>query len=271
MINNAITFYMGIYGTVINFFLGWKNGVNMNPFTYEWRVILALFLRWLFGIMNNYCTYRSVQLIPLSKSIIIFSLNPFCCAILGSIFLKEHVNKTTIFWIFGAWLGIYLLTINKQESEIEDGSILGYILVILSTWFSAGIFICLRYLSMLQVKMQLPSFWVGLSFLFEGIFWYIFFDDLITISQYKAIDGIWMNAMGLMFVLWIATMFYANKYAITGQVAPIMNIENIYTILIDIFYFQYIFVATDIIGMLILITWILIPIVMKIIGERKSS
>ena len=130
---------MGVYGTVINFYLGWKNGVNLNPLSYGPKVTIALLLRWTFGLLNNYWTYRSVQLIPLSKSIIIFSLNPFCCAILGSIFLGEHVNKTTTFCIFGAWIGIYLLTINKQESEVQDGSLLGYFLVILSTWLSAGI------------------------------------------------------------------------------------------------------------------------------------
>jgi len=47
-------------------------------------------------------------------------------------------------------------------------------------------------------------------------------------------------------------MFLATKFAQASVVAPIMNIENLFTIIADIFFFHYHFVNTDLIGMVVL-------------------
>ena len=58
-------------------------------------------------------------------------------------------------------------------------------------------------------------------------------------------------------------MFFSTKYAQASVVAPIMNLENFFTIIADIFFFQYNFVSTDLLGMSILAFWIAAPIVTK--------
>ena len=251
------------------FFLGWKNGITMNPFLYEKNVIIAVFIRCLLAILNNYCVFRAVQLIPISKAIIIYSLVPFWSSIMGAVFLNENVNNLTIFCSLSSAGGIILLTLNKKKSRIEEGSYFGYILIMAGTLFTSASFIVLRYLSKYKVKMHMPTFMVGVSFLLQGIFSYIFFSNVVTADHYSTNDGVCLNVIGILSVAWLATMFYANKYAVTGIVTPIMNLENLFTILFDIFLFKYHFGTTDIFGMLVLVVWIGAPIVYKVLEYQK--
>ena len=142
-----ITIIMGFYIIIFNFALGKFQGHNMNILTYNKNVKIVMAVRVLVGIINNMLLLYSIKLLPLSKSIMILSTTPLWWVVLGYVFLKENTMKLEIFCIFGAWVGIYFLTLNKQEGSNSDDTILGYILITSSAWFMAGIFVCLRYLS----------------------------------------------------------------------------------------------------------------------------
>ena len=113
------------YTAPIMFFLGWKNGINMNPFTYEKNVIILLFVRCLLAMINNYWVFKAIQLIPLSKFVAIYCLAPFWSSILGAVILNESVSNVNMFWILGAIGGTILLMLNRKKSNLEDGTFFG--------------------------------------------------------------------------------------------------------------------------------------------------
>ena len=152
-----LTILMGLYIPSINYVMGKYQGSNMNILTFEKNVKIVMFIRVLIGITNSIALLYSVKLLPLSKTIMILSTTPLCWAVFGSIFLKEHSKKLEIYCILGACLGVYFLTLNKQDGSNSQETLLGYVLIISCSWLTAGIYVCLRYLSFYKVPVNLAT------------------------------------------------------------------------------------------------------------------
>ena len=224
-----------------------------------------------FTIISNYWIFKGAQLVDSSKATIITSFVPLWCAILGAIFLKEFVNILTFLCIIGSSVAIYILSLSKHESSHENNEgILGYILILDATWLTSAIFIFLRFLWKNKVKMQVPWFYIGLSFLAEGFLCWMLSSHLVSLSNYTMDDAIHMNIIGILSLGWISCMYYSNRYVITGLIAIIINIESLYKVLIDTFYYHVEIVATDKIGMILLGVWIATPVIYKIVQDRRS-
>ena len=56
-----------------------------------------------------------------------------------------------------------------------------------------------------------------------------------------------------------------------SKMSAFTNLENAFTIFIDIFLFNYAFVATDIIGMGIILACILTPVILKLIEKPVAQ
>ena len=93
---------------------------------------------------------------------------------------------------------------------------------------------------------------LGWGYLAEGFSLWILSDHKFSSLNYSLSDFIIMNIIGLLQPLFQITMFLANKYSLSSQAASINNLENIVTVIADIFLFHYIFVLSDIIGKLLL-------------------
>ena len=231
-----IAIFMGLYVPSINYVVGKYQGSNMNIFSYKNNIKIVMLLRVLIGVTNNLGILYSVKLLPLSKTIMILSTTPLCWAVFGSIFLKEHSKKLEIYCIFGACLGIYFLTLNKQDGSNSEETIFGYVLVIICAWLTAGTFVWLRYLSFCKVSVNLVSWMLGSGMLVQGISFWIFSDNKSSFLSYTITDFIILNLIGLLQALFQIAIFIANKYALASQTASIGNVENIFTILTDIPY-----------------------------------
>ena len=256
-----VTIMMGLYIPTFNFALGKFQGHSMNILTYNKNIKIVMAVRVLIGITNNIWLLYSIKMLPLSKTIMIMSTTPLWWAVLGYIFLKENTKKLEIACIFGAWVGIYFLTLNKQDGSNSDDTLLGYLLVISWAWLTAGIFVCLRYLSFYNTPVNLAtviykykifiilcSFMLGCGILAQGVSLWIISDNKSSFLNYSLSDFIIMNIIGLLQPGVQITMFLANKYSLSSQAASINNFENIVTVITDIFLFHYVFVLSDIIG-----------------------
>ena len=89
---------------------------------------------------------------------------------------------------------------------------------------------------------------LGNGILIQGISLWILSDNKSSFLSYTLTDFIILNSVGLLQPGVQITTFLANKYALPSQTASIANLENIITILTDIFIFNYIFVFSDIAG-----------------------
>jgi len=244
--------FMGIFNVPISFTIGLFNGVDMNVFSYPKFISSLILTRGLFGLLSNGSIMIALSYIPLSKAIFILSLNPIVCAILAGIFLKEKISPTTIVWIFGAAVGIYLLTLNNQADETAENRLIGYTFMIFAILLSGAIFTMIRTLNLYNIHVCLNSGTLGIFLVLQSVIAYSYDSELINFDKYTLTDLGLLWALGLFSIGWIWGWFFATKFAQASVVSPMSNLENLTTLLFDIFFFHYHFVKSDIIGLSVL-------------------
>mmetsp|Transcript_9066 Transcript_9066/g.8065 ORF Transcript_9066/g.8065 Transcript_9066/m.8065 type:complete len:159 (-) Transcript_9066:18-494(-) len=154
------------------------------------------------------------------------------------------------------------MSLNKEEKDQQESS-LGYLFIILANWLSGALFTIIRTLNLNNVHVSLNSGMVGLTFIIQSFGVYIYNDKLINIDKYTFYDVCILSAHGLLSVVWIWGLFFATKFAQASFICPIMNFENLFTIFVDIFLFQYHFTTSDSYGMTVLAVCIIAPIITR--------
>lgn len=76
----------------------------------------------------------------------------------------------------------------------------------------------------------------------------IFMPDKLHFSQYDFVDVLILTTIGVFAYIGQIFLVLANKYAMASKMATFNNLEIVFTILADIFIFNYSFVETDILG-----------------------
>ena len=251
------------------YIIGKRSGVNFSLFALRKKVSGLLGLRMLIGVILNVSLTTGLMYIPVSKGILIFSLNPLFCAVIAAIVLKEHISAISIWSTIGAIFGIYLLTANKSDSvAVESNVLLGYTLVLAAAWLYGLLFVVLRALNLYSINVLLSPFYLGVFTGIQTLFIFIFKRDMIHIETYDSVDWLLLCVIGIFSVVGQLTIMLAWRAAQASWMAPISYLENVFTLLADIFLFHYHFVSTDVIGMVIIVVWLLIPITMKILGNK---
>ena len=246
------TYSVSIMASIIYYATGKIQGINMNILSLERNVIYLIILRIIIGILCNLFFLVSLSQIIISKAILIFSLNPIFWAILAAIILKEKLHFVTIISCIWATGGIYLLTLKSQNQDDEKSNILGYLLMIGASILNGSIFVWLRFIFRYEVNIWLVSYLTSFGFLIQSILFHIFFPSLYNFEKYLIYDLVFFFFIALS--TWSANllMAYASKITKVSRIAPLSNLENILTIVFDIFIFNYSFFITDGLGMLII-------------------
>jgi len=116
----------------------------MNIFQYKKQLTAVMIIRAVIGTINNLCVLYALRFISVGKSTLVRSINPLCCSIIAAIILREQLEKSKILSTIFAIGGIYLLTLNRENSRNTkeyDFSLLGYFLAFCSAWLFGGIFV----------------------------------------------------------------------------------------------------------------------------------
>ena len=87
---------------------------------------LLMLLRCLTGGIGMPCFFLGLKYIPSSKATLITNINPLIVAILSYFILKEAIKKSTVIALLGAFIGVTLFSLHKNESvNTSDHYILG--------------------------------------------------------------------------------------------------------------------------------------------------
>ena len=91
---------------------------RINPFVFpqkfrKWFVFVLAFS--LFGVT---LFYASLKYLPVVKSSLIYNVNPIVISILGVFLLKEPISWYELFWIIGAFFGVFLML---NHAEVDNG------------------------------------------------------------------------------------------------------------------------------------------------------
>ena len=233
------------------------------------KVVVILIIRLVVGILVNITVTNGLIFIPVSKAILIFSLNPLFCAIIAAIFLKEHISLVSIGSTLGALGGIYLLIQNKPHDAVDaSNEFLGYILVFLSAWLFGLQLVFLRALNLYKLNVLISPFYFGVSTNIQTVILLIFYSDLLHFEFYSAnLFYLWL--IGVSGSLLQIFLILANRYGMASRMAPIAYLENIFSLFADIWLFQYKFILTDIFGMLVIVLCLAVPIVLQMLNKQK--
>ena len=263
------TSFIGYFIVPCIFIMGKLNSANLNIFTYETKVQKIMLARCITGVALDIFITNGLRFIAVSKGILIFCLNPLFCAIIAAIFLHEKITMISISSTIGAFFGIYLLTLNRgQDSESSGHEILGYILVLGSAICYGLLFVWLRALSLFKINIFLSPFCFGMAINIQTLTLLLFFPDMMHISTYDSVDLFYLCIIGVTAVTGQQTMFLANRYAMASKMAPISYLENVFTLMADIWLFHYHFVSTDIFGMLVIVVCLAVPVTLQMSGKQ---
>ncbi|CAI2374067.1 unnamed protein product [Moneuplotes crassus] len=260
---DTISFF-GYFTFAFYFGYGLVTGVDMNIFNYGSQVVKIMSGRLLCGVLLDIFISNGLRFIPISKGVLIFSLNPLFCAIAAAIFLKERITLISIGSTIGAFLGIYLLTLNQSDEVKEDSrELLGYTLTLLSAVTYGSVFVFLRALNNMNLPLIISPLYFGIATCFQTLLVFIFKRDLLNFELYDSVNLILLSLVGTTAVTGLITMNIANKYSLASKMAPISYLENVFTLLADILIFHYHFVSTDVVGMIIIVICLAAPMILK--------
>lgn len=228
---------------------------------FSMKIWILLFFRVFLGMLNNIVISVALKLIPISKGIIIQSSSPIFVFIAASIFLKEHVTKFQLAMTLASIFGVYLMTLNKvDETYDKTYEIIGYLTMCCSPLFYGWILVIFRSLALNNVNLLISPLYLGLASNVQTLFLYLFTTGYINFEYYRSEDIKYWIVICICQVTGQWCIMRANKYWATSNIAPILYLENVITFLADVFLFDYQFVVTDILGMLIIVSWLVAPI-----------
>lgn len=107
-----------------------------------------LFLRGAVGTMSLMCVYYAVTTLPLAEATILQYVHPVFTALLGVLFLKEAVQKSTLICIAFCLAGLFVMVQPNMHSSISNELPLFSVMVALGGAFGSSIaYVIVRKLS----------------------------------------------------------------------------------------------------------------------------
>jgi drug/metabolite transporter (DMT)-like permease len=158
-----------------------------------------------------------------------------------------------------------LLTFNRPGDETDRANAMyGYVMVIISSIIYGCLFVLLRMLNLYRINLIVSPLYFGIGSLTQNIIILLFFPHLLHFNSYDTHNLLCLMTMGIASVVGQLSMITANKYAPASKMSAISYLENVFTILADIFIFSYHFEFTDVLGITIIVVCLVIPVLQKL-------
>ncbi|CAI2374333.1 unnamed protein product [Moneuplotes crassus] len=259
-------FTMGLFIWPIFLVLNWYLDKPFNILKFERKQQIMLIVSVLFSILVNFCVLSGIALISITQSTLIFHLNPLFCIVLSFIILREKTDYLSILFTFGAFGGICLLTLSKNNTNNGENAheFLGITFILLSAWLQASIMVLSRMMGISNIHFLLRSVYSSIGFLVFSLFIWLLVPYKIQFPNYTTSDLLllFLSAMGV--ALRQPLISLAMMYHNSSRLAPVNYIENIFTLCADFFLFKHVFVTTEYIGMGIILVCLLVPAIIQI-------
>ncbi|CAI2374270.1 unnamed protein product [Moneuplotes crassus] len=259
---NDFAIFMGVFTIIASVLLGFITDTLTDVLKYSGVVLCLIIGRTICGVVNNLLVCYAINQLPLSKAIFMINLCPISCAIMAAIFLKEKLTRSYILCLCVAPIGIYLISLNMDDQG-KTGSLTGYLSAFCSIWLGGLVFIFVRALNLYGVHASWVYMSCGIGLFFQPVIWNLLKDDVLHFEQYTSYDSFMVITHGMLATLFMLLLYYASKYVEASFIAPISNLENIFSIIVDIFIFHYSFTIIEIAGMSILGACIITIVIIK--------
>ena len=170
---------------------------------------------------------------------------------------------------FCSFGGVYLLTLNKPDDSVDASmEVIGYLLVLTSACLYGLLFVILRTLSLYKINMLVSPLYIGTGTMIQSIFLMIFTTDVLHFESYQGTNLVILGIIMVCSVIGQFTWTAASTYSAASKMAPLNYAENVFTLLADILIFNYKFISTDVLGMIVIVTCLAVPVIQKIIATN---
>ena len=173
---------------------------------------------------------------------------------LAYFFLNESMTKLKVLALIGAFFGVFILSLNKNEDEHGNHEYyyVGISLLCISSLSGAGVGVMLRILSS-NLHPTLSPVWYSITTLFSVALFLTFYPSVYNLPEYDIVSCLWFIVSGILVYIGINFISLASKYAEASIIAPIQYISTFILSVFDIVVFNYKFNLTDILGFIVIL------------------
>ena len=231
--------------------------VNVLDLKKNYRFLFSIVL--ISGWIYMPIYFIALKYIATVKATIAFNLYPLFASIFGVIILKEAITSFEMVWVVGAFLGVFVMMINKQSSSIDASytiQMLSLGMVILSCILSSLSSIFIRSFNKVHNYLIFPFY----SSIIIIIFWLslvVIYPSTYNFEEYSWYDFSLFLLSGIMNVSKNTMASYALKLEEVSVLAPFFYVCPVVVFFFDILLFEYAFGITDIVGIIIVIFFLL--------------
>jgi drug/metabolite transporter (DMT)-like permease len=119
--------FIGLWISPFYLICSFLKGVSLNIFKFSYKSSAFILLRVLAGTLLNVFLFAGMQYISVSKSTLVYNTNPIWCMLMAVFILGEKWSFFTLLSSVGAFFGIYMLTLNRQDAGGDSrATIFGY-------------------------------------------------------------------------------------------------------------------------------------------------
>ena len=168
--------------------------------------------------------------------------SPIFAAILAFILLKEKVKIIQWFVFLFAFLGVLLV----KGFSLEISS-LGLLLILISAFFQGFVFVIIRKIGSKENPLVIVNYFMIITFLFGGIM------SIKNWQNPSILQLLLLLSLGFLGYLGQLYMTKAFQNSETNQIAPLKNLEVIFTIILGFFWFNESYTFINLVGVFLII------------------
>ena len=234
-----------------------------------------MLLRWIAGGIGMPTMFFGLKFVPASKSTLIFNMNPLFIVIAAYLVLSEKIKKLSVFALIGAFVGVVVFNIHKNETKnVSDLYYFGI------SWAFVTCF-CFTIVTLWTKIINRENHW-ALSPLYFGItttseafslllIQLTFGIRLFNFSYYTYYDVSLFFLSGVLTYGGQAARSLALKYEEASYIAPVSYLQTLLLLICDLAFFGYVFNILDYTGATITLVWVLMPVVKDFYATKENS
>ena len=201
--------------------------------------------------------FYSLKFIPITKSNLIFNLNPLIIAVAAYFVLKEKITMLNVYALIGAFVGVILFNIHKNETkDVSDLYYVGILMVLCTCFCFTTATILTKILNRENHYALSPIYFAittNLEALILLVIQLMFGVGFYHFSEYTYYDFTLFFLSGIFNYAGQATRSLAVKYEEASYIAPLNYLQVVAFLICDLTFFGYVFVYLDYIGAVITI------------------
>ena len=201
------------------------------------------------GVLAIFATFKSVQMISISKNILISNLNPMFVMLFCFIFLKERITKYDVMTMCCSFTGVVFVSLKAEQNTTENSHWLGIVLAIVSSICGGA-----AHTATKKANQKLHHYTIPLYFALTSTL--VCLLPIITLQYYRVYNFSSYDATTIIFMCMVGVgntggsilMSLALKLELGGRAAQARYAQIVFALIADWTIFHQSVIVTDVIG-----------------------